>query len=215
MNASNRKIMAGALAAALGILVGLYFFASSNMVYYWRTDELVDRSEERGLEAISNNMIRLGALVKSDTKTWDPELQTLRFVATNAAVNEEGAEQDVRLEEIPVFSQGAPPSMFREGIAVVVEGYYAKPNCAQIAEEVSSAKDCLGDYAVGAFRAQADRCRLSIESSRFAEACEQDAFKDGPAFVSAELLVKHSNEYRLADENTEVISEMYAPVEGL
>ena len=105
--------------------------------------------------------------------------------------------------------------MFREGIAVVVEGYYALPDCDSISGEVTAAKTCLGDYAVGAFRAQADRCGLSLEASRFAEACEQQAFAAGPAFVSDELLVKHSNEYRLADEDAEDISELYAPVEGL
>ncbi len=215
MNASSRKIMAGAILAALGILAGLYYFASNNMVYYWRTDELVDRSKERGIEALSQNTVRLGALVKTNTKSWEPELQTLRFVATNAAVDADGEEQDVRVEEIPVFSQGAPPAMFREGIAVVIEGYYAQPDCEAISTEVAAATDCLGDYAVGAFRAQADRCRLSLEASRYAEACEQNAFQDGPAFVSDELLVKHSNEYRLADENTEDISDLYKPVEGL
>ena len=215
MTAGNKKLLAGALLGSISILVGLYFFASNNMVYYWRTDELVDRSQERGIEALSQNMIRLGALVKADTKTWEPEKQTLRFVATNAAVDAEGEEQEVRLEEIPVFSQGAPPAMFREGIAVVVEGYYAQPDCTAIAAEVAAAKACIGDYAVGAFRAQADRCGLSLDASRFAEACEQEAFAKGPAFVSDELLVKHSNEYRLADEDVEDVSELYAPVEGL
>ena len=215
MNSGSKKVLAGALLAAIAILVGLYFFASNNMVYYWRTDELVDRSRERGIEALSQNMIRLGALVKADTKSWEPEKQTLRFVATNAAVDAAGEEQDVRLEEIPVFSQGAPPAMFREGIAVVVEGYYAEPDCGSISGEVAAAQACLGDYAVGAFRAQADRCGLSLEASRFSEACEQGAFAGGPAFISDELLVKHSNEYRLADEDVEDISELYAPVEGL
>jgi len=214
MKSKSRLLLLGALIASISVLAGLFYFAKGNMVYYWRTDELAERTEAKGLAVVSQSMVRLGAVVKSDTKSWSAETQTLRFVATNSAVNESGESMNGSVTEIPVFSQGAPPAMFREGIAVVVEGYYAQPNCTVIADEITNAKECLGEYAIGAFRAQADRCRLSLETSRYGEACAQNAFAKGPAFVADELLVKHSNEYRLAEEDVDP-AELYKPVEGL
>ena len=214
MQTKSRILLLGALIVSASVLTGLFYFAKDNMVYYWRTDELSDRAQEKGLEAVSQTMVRLGAVVKNDTKSWSAETQTLRFVATNFAVNESGESMGGVITEIPVFSQGAPPAMFREGIAVVVEGYYAQPDCSAIEAEISDATGCLGDHAIGAFRAQADRCGLSLEASRYGEACNQKAFDQGPAFVAEDLLVKHSNEYRLADENVDP-AELYRPVEGL
>ena len=86
-------------------------------------------------------------------------------------------------------------------------GPWAKASCSQASANREASK--LSP------QRSADRCGLSLDASRFAEACEQDAFAQGPAFVSDELLVKHSNEYRLADEDVEDVSELYAPVEGL
>ena len=214
MQAKSRLLLLGALIASASVLTGLFYFAKGNMVYYWRTDELADRAQEKGLEAISQTMVRLGAVVKNETKSWSAETQTLRFIATNFAVNESGESMGGVITEIPVFSQGAPPAMFREGIAVVVEGYYAQPNCTSIAAEIAKAEECLGDYAVGAFRAQADRCRLSLNAGRYGEACSQNAFAQGPTFVAEDLLVKHSNEYRLAEEDVNP-ADLYKPVEGL
>jgi cytochrome c-type biogenesis protein CcmE len=215
MDKKGRILLLGALGAALAVLVGLYFFASRNMVYYWRTDELVDRVNEKGLEAISTSQVRLGALVKVDSKRWDPVSQTLRFVATNAAVKEGEEATDVRIEEIPVFSMGAGPAMFREGIGVVVEGYYAQPDCAGIQKEIVAATACLGLVEPGTFHAAASRCGLSLEASRFGEACKNKVFENGPVFVSEELLVKHSNEYRLPDEDAEDPMSVYKTVEGI
>jgi len=215
MDKKGRIILLGSLATALAILVGLYVFASRNMVYYWRTDELIDRVDEKGLDLISGSMIRMGALVKADSKTWNPENQTLRFTATNAVVKEDEGEQPVRVVEIPVFSMGAGPAMFREGIGVVVEGYYAQPDCEQIEKEIEAAGDCLGAPAPGQFRSEANRCGLSRGTSRFGEACQHDVFVSGPVFVSDELLVKHSNEYRLPDEDAEDPMSVYETVEGI
>lgn len=215
MDKKGRVLLLTALVAALAVLVGLYFFASRNMVYYWRTDELLDRVDEKGLDVVSVSQVRLGALVKEGTKEWDPVGQTLRFVATNAAAKEGEELPDVRVVEVPVFSMGAGPAMFREGIAVVVEGYFADPDCKAIEQEIVVAKDCLGAVKPGAFHTAADRCGLSVQTSRFGEACENDVFVDGPAFVSEELLVKHSNEYRLPDENAEDPMSVYETVDEI
>jgi cytochrome c-type biogenesis protein CcmE len=160
-------------------------------------------------------MVRLGALVKTDSKLWDPVEQTLRFVATNAVANEGEDGETIRVEEIPVFSMGAGPAMFREGVGVVVEGYYAQPDCEVIFQAIESAKACLGEPAPGSFRAAADRCGLSLQASRYGEACQHHVFDDGPVFVSDELLVKHSNEYRLPDEDAEDPMSVYKTVEGI
>jgi cytochrome c-type biogenesis protein CcmE len=215
MDKKGRVLLLAALGAALAVLVGLYFFASRNMVYYWRTDELMDRVDEKGLDVVSTSQVRLGALVKEDSKQWDPVGQTLRFVATNAAAKEGQDLSNVRIVEVPVFSMGAGPAMFREGIAVVVEGYFAEPDCTAIQQEIVGAKACLGVVDPGTFHTAADRCGLSLQASRFGEACENDVFADGPAFVSEELLVKHSNEYRLPDENSEDPMSVYKTVDEI
>ena len=154
-------------------------------------------------------------LVKMGTHQWDPVSQALRFVATNAAVKEGEEETDIRVVEIPVFSMGAGPAMLREGIAVVVEGYYAQPDCAGIEQEIRGASACLGSIEPGTFHAAATRCGLSLEAGRFGEACENEVFEDGPVFVSEELLVKHSNEYRLPDEDADDPMSVYKTVEGI
>jgi cytochrome c-type biogenesis protein CcmE len=215
MDKKGRMLLLVALGVALAVLVGLYFFASRNMVYYWRTDELLDRVNEKGLAVISTSQVRLGALVKVDSKVWDPVSQTLRFVATNAAVKEGGEVPELRIVEIPVFSMGAGPAMFREGIGVVVEGYYAQPDCTLIQAEISESLSCLGLVQPGTFHAAASRCGLSVEAGRFGEACKNGVFEDGPVFVSEELLVKHSNEYRLPDEDAEDPMSVYKTVEGI
>jgi cytochrome c-type biogenesis protein CcmE len=215
MDKKGRMLLLVALGVALAVLVGLYFFASRTMVYYWRTDELLDRVNEKGLAVISTSQVRLGALVKVDSKVWDPVSQTLRFVATNAAVKEGGEVPELRIVEIPVFSMGAGPAMFREGIGVVVEGYYAQPDCTLIQAEISESLSCLGLVQPGTFHAAASRCGLSVEAGRFGEACKNGVFEDGPVFVSEELLVKHSNEYRLPDEDAEDPMSVYKTVEGI
>lgn len=92
-----------AIAGAVALLVagGL----KENVVFFLTPSEL----EAKG-SSVYDRPVRLGGQVVPESKTWDAQTRDLRFVVTDGAVN------------IPVHSVGAPPSMFEEGIGVVVEG---------------------------------------------------------------------------------------------
>lgn len=108
MTKSN-KLWAGlgvlAIVGAIAMLIvgGL----SDNVVYFLTPSEL----QARGPDVV-NQPLRLGGQVKPGSRTWDAETLDLRFVVTDS------------LSEVSVKSTGAPPSMFKEGIGVVVEGRY-------------------------------------------------------------------------------------------
>lgn len=108
MTKSN-KLWAGlgvlAIVGAIAMLIvgGL----SENVVYFLTPSEL----QARGPDVV-NQPLRLGGQVKPGSRTWDAETLDLRFVVTDS------------LSEVSVKSTGAPPSMFKEGIGVVVEGRY-------------------------------------------------------------------------------------------
>jgi cytochrome c-type biogenesis protein CcmE len=100
------------LGLILGLLVVLSGFGyllaggiGDNLVYFVTTSELV----ARGADA-HDAPVRLGGEVKPGTIDWDADALDLRFVMTDGT-------QDVR-----VYSKGAPPQMFRDGMGVVVEG---------------------------------------------------------------------------------------------
>lgn len=78
-----------------------------NVVYFLTPSELLARGAE-----VYDTPLRLGGQVKPGTKAWDAESLHLQFVLTDS------------IGEVHVVSTGAPPSMFREGIGVVVEGRY-------------------------------------------------------------------------------------------
>ncbi|MGI8824267.1 MAG: cytochrome c maturation protein CcmE [Chloroflexota bacterium] len=106
MRPPGRRIAVGILiiGAALGFLV--YQGISNNVVYFMYPHELLAKGT-----AANGQSFRLGGQVKPGTKHWDARTQTLSFQLqdTTAAV--------------AVVSHGIP-SMFREGIGVVVEGTY-------------------------------------------------------------------------------------------
>ena len=105
----RRKLwMLAGLAAIAGAIAGLAAGGlNENMVFFLTPAEL----EARGVEVV-DQPIRLGGRVKPGSVDWNPESTELRFV-----IREENI-------EIPVESTGAPPSMFRPGMGVVVEGAY-------------------------------------------------------------------------------------------
>ncbi len=108
MNRSTR-LWAGlgllAIVGALALLIagGL----KSNVVFFLTPSELQARSDE-----VVDAPLRLGGQVKVGSVEWDPESLTTKFVVADS------------LHEISVRNHGAPPSMFKEGIGVVVEGHY-------------------------------------------------------------------------------------------
>ncbi len=103
----SKKLWAGcgilAVVASLGMLVmgGL----TDNVVYFLTPSELV----ARGADAV-DQPLRLGGQVKAGSVAWDAEALDLIFTVQDS------------LEDISVRYIGAQPSMFREGIGVVIEG---------------------------------------------------------------------------------------------
>ena len=92
-----------AVATSIGMLVvgGL----TENVVYFLTPSELV----ARGTDAV-NQPLRLGGQVKSGSVSWDAEELDLMFTVRDS------------IGEVNVRYTGAQPSMFREGIGVVIEG---------------------------------------------------------------------------------------------
>ena len=103
----SKKLWAGFglldVIASIGMLImgGL----SDNVVYFLTPSEL----EARGTEAV-DKPLRLGGQVKPGSVLWDAEELDLTFAVQDS------------LCEVGVRYTGAQPSMFREGIGVVLEG---------------------------------------------------------------------------------------------
>ncbi|MEE8486770.1 MAG: cytochrome c maturation protein CcmE [Gemmatimonadota bacterium] len=103
----SKKLWAGfgilAVVASVGMLVmgGL----TDNVVYFLTPSELV----ARGTDAV-DQPLRLGGQVKPGSVSWDAEALDLIFVVQDS------------VGEVDVRYIGAQPSMFREGIGVVIEG---------------------------------------------------------------------------------------------
>lgn len=105
----KKKLWAGlgllAVVGALALLIGGGL--KDNLVYFLTPTEL----EARGASAYGE-AIRLGGQVKPGSVHWNADHHDLRFVVTDGKT------------QIPVHSTGSPPSMFQEGIGVVVEGKF-------------------------------------------------------------------------------------------
>ena len=108
MKTSN-KIWALVGVLAIGGAVAMLIMGGlkQNVVYFLTPSELLARGAE-----VYDTPLRLGGQVKPESKVWDAETLHLEFVLTDS------------IGEVHVVSTGAPPSMFREGIGVVVEGKY-------------------------------------------------------------------------------------------
>lgn len=106
----------GRAGLAGGILVILLTFGyllyggiGENLVYFLTPTELL----ARGATAF-DAPVRLGGEVKPGSVSWNADALDLRFHLTDG-------EKDVE-----VYSRGAPPQMFRDGMGVVVEGRYTR-----------------------------------------------------------------------------------------
>lgn len=107
----RRRMAIGAgvlvLAAAFGYLI--YGGIGTNLVYFLTPAELVAKGNA-GIET----PVRLGGMIEPGSVQWNAETLDLRFKVTDGG------------KEILVHSTGAPPSMFRPGIGVIVEGRYTR-----------------------------------------------------------------------------------------
>jgi cytochrome c-type biogenesis protein CcmE len=107
MRRSTRSLALGALVivAALGFLI--YQGLSNNLVYYITPSELL----AKGASANGENF-RLGGQVRQGTVAVNKVAHTVRFML-----------QDPK-GSVRVIATTLPPSMFRAGAGVVVEGTY-------------------------------------------------------------------------------------------
>jgi cytochrome c-type biogenesis protein CcmE len=109
-NGSKRLWMGLGLAAIVGALALLVAGGlQENVVFFLTPSEL----EAKGAE-VYDQPLRLGGQVKPGTVDWDAEASELEFVLRDDS------------SQVRVQSDGAPPSMFQEGIGVVVEGHYTR-----------------------------------------------------------------------------------------
>ena len=107
---SKRLWMGLGLAAIVGALALLVAGGlQENVVFFLTPSEL----EAKGAE-VYDQPLRLGGQVKPGTVDWDAEASELEFVLRDDS------------SQVRVHSDGAPPSMFQEGIGVVVEGHYTR-----------------------------------------------------------------------------------------
>ena len=110
--AGRRK---SALVVAVVVIVAAFAFLlyggiDKNVVFFLTPGELLSRGP-----AAYDVPLRLGGLVQPGTVRWDPESLDLRFVVVDSGGQSEA---------VNVYSKGAPPQMFRDGMGVVVEGRY-------------------------------------------------------------------------------------------
>lgn len=81
----------------------------NNLVYFLTPSELYAKGT-----AAYDTPVRLGGMIVANSVVWDAQKLDLRFKVSDGT------------REVPVHSTGAPPSMFRPGIGVIVEGRWAK-----------------------------------------------------------------------------------------
>jgi cytochrome c-type biogenesis protein CcmE len=103
-----------AMIASIVVILGafgylLYGGIGENLVYFLTPAELL----AKGTSAV-DTPVRLGGMIEEGSVQWDAQKLDLRFRVTDGT------------KTVAVHSTGAPPSMFRPGIGVIVEGRYAK-----------------------------------------------------------------------------------------
>lgn len=81
----------------------------NNLVYFLTPSELYAKGT-----AAYDTPVRLGGMIVANSVVWDAQKLDLRFKVSDGT------------REVPVHSTGAPPSMFRPGIGVIVEGRWGK-----------------------------------------------------------------------------------------
>ncbi|MFB6240158.1 MAG: cytochrome c maturation protein CcmE [Gemmatimonadota bacterium] len=109
MTQGKRRMWAGlGLATVVGAILYLAVGSlESNMVYFLTPAELQARAAD-----VEGQPVRLDGMVQEGSVTWNPEKPLLTF-----AVGQGDSAVRVR-------TTSAPPSMFKEGEGVVVEGTY-------------------------------------------------------------------------------------------
>ncbi|MDA9951662.1 cytochrome c maturation protein CcmE [Oligoflexaceae bacterium] len=103
------KWIVGALVVTICIVVVTTLNVKESLVYFYTPAEAAAKAPE-----LSEKQIRVGALVKPGSISWESKELELGFVATD----NEGL-------EINVAFHGTPPDMFKENQGVVLEGRIA------------------------------------------------------------------------------------------
>ncbi|WP_337172550.1 cytochrome c maturation protein CcmE [Gemmatimonas aurantiaca] len=103
---SRRPIIIGAVVVLVAAFAYLAFGGMQNdLVYFLTPSELMAKGD-----GVVGRPVRLGGQVVPGSVQWNAATLHLTFRVTDGT------------KEIAVYSSGAPPQMFREGIGVVVEG---------------------------------------------------------------------------------------------
>ncbi len=102
------------IALSVAVILGAFGYLlwggiGNNLVYFLTPSELY----AKGTTAY-DTPVRLGGMIVANSVVWDAQKLDLRFKVGDGT------------REIAVHSVGAPPSMFRPGIGVIVEGRYGK-----------------------------------------------------------------------------------------
>jgi cytochrome c-type biogenesis protein CcmE len=100
--------------ASVAVILGAFGYLlwggiGYNLVYFLTPAELL----AKGTSAV-DTPVRLGGMIEAGSVRWDAQKLDLRFHVTDGN------------KTVPVHSTGAPPSMFRPGIGVIVEGRFGK-----------------------------------------------------------------------------------------
>jgi cytochrome c-type biogenesis protein CcmE len=98
-------LIAGIVVILSGFGYLMYGGIGENLVYFLTPSELL----AKGNEAV-DAPVRLGGMVVPGSVEWDADQLDLRFRLTDGS------------NQILVHSKGAPPTMFRDTIGVIVEG---------------------------------------------------------------------------------------------
>jgi cytochrome c-type biogenesis protein CcmE len=100
--------------ASIAVILGAFGYLlwggiGDNLVYFLTPAELL----AKGTGAV-DTPVRLGGMIQAGSVQWDAQKLDLRFTVEGGG------------KTVAVHSVGAPPSMFRPGIGVIVEGRYGK-----------------------------------------------------------------------------------------
>ena len=110
-SSGRRRAMRGALVLAILGALGYLFYGGigDNLVYFWTPSELLARGDDA-----YDRPVRLGGQVMAGSVQWDASAIDLRFRMTDDT------------QTVAVHAKSAPPTMFRPGMGVVVEGRYGR-----------------------------------------------------------------------------------------
>jgi cytochrome c-type biogenesis protein CcmE len=105
-NHKRLKWILGCAVIACAVLTLSFMSLKGNSVYFYTTDEAMNKAQ-----TLQKSEIRIGGMVKGGSVSWDRRTLRLEFIISN-----------LKGHDISVEHQGSPPDLFKENSGVVVEG---------------------------------------------------------------------------------------------